>query len=105
MSDTPKPGDDFLRHWAEKFRDAKQPEGAGWLAIDYASHAAVYAELLQRRKDGGSPEEFVVKMAERLKEVAPEVQANFLAHLSTIRDSLLRIRTIEGVSMKPGGWE
>jgi hypothetical protein len=102
MSD--KVSDEFLRHTADRYRAAARDPGPFGREDDSLKMAASIDELLQRRKDGQSPEEFVVLMAARLNEVAPEAQGNFLAHLSTIRESLMRIRTIETVSMKPGGW-
>lgn len=49
-------------------------------------------ELLQRRKEGGSPEEFVVLMAGRLADIKPEFQAHYLQCLAEIRRATTCLR-------------
>lgn len=77
--------DDFLRQWATEYRDA--PAG-GWAS----SRSAAIDELLQRRKDGQSPEEFVVLMAGRLSDVPDSERPMFLAALADIASGLRKVR-------------
>lgn len=87
-----KPSDEFLRHHAERLdRASKDTSPLGdqrWAA----SMSAALTELLQRRKDGSSPEEFVVQMAAKAAEIKPQHRAHFLHCLGEIHRAVDCVR-------------
>lgn len=84
--------DEFLRQVGERMgRAAKDPSPIGDPGYASAMASAV-KELIQRRKDGVSPEEFVVLMAERVGDIKPEFQAHYLQCLAEIRRATTCLR-------------
>jgi hypothetical protein len=80
-------GDEFLRNAVERYRVASiSPDD------DSFRVATALVELLQRRKDGQSPEEFVIRMAGMTAAVRPEARGHFLHFLGEIQRHVLLVR-------------
>jgi hypothetical protein len=81
--------DDALQEWVRWLRlpaRATDPEAERF--------ASVLGELLQRRKDGQSPEEFVVRMAKMVETVPPELRGHFLRCLGEIDRNVMLVRNV-----------
>lgn len=83
--------DEFLGHNIERFRTAAfSPSGVD--PVWPERMGAALDELLQRRKEGGSPEEFVERMAAQLGQIPETHRAMFLSGLGKMQDGLVDVR-------------
>jgi predicted kinase len=76
----------------EGLREALAGEAGSPTMLVRDALTEVIDELLQRRKDGASPEEFVVLMAGRLADVPDSERPMFLAALADIASGLRKVR-------------